>query len=134
MNANFLFPTIKKAIFVILLFFVIAANAIQSKSNVSKNHPIILKNDSFLKDELLVLNLDFVDSKKLLRVSFNGNEGTDGELKIYDEKNVLVTSSNFELIKSPFYATVDVTALSTGTYLVVLVTNSGSHKSNLQIK
>ena len=82
----------------------------------------------------MVLNLDFVDSKKLLRVSFNGNEGTDGELKIYDEKNVLVTSSNFELIKSPFYATVDVTALSTGTYLVVLVTNSGSHKSNLQIK
>ena len=134
MNANFLFPTIKKAIFAIFLFFVIAANAIQSKSNVSINHFEFIKNDSFLKDELLVLNLDFVDSKKLLRVSFNGNEGTDGELKIYDEKNVLVTSSNFELIKSPFYATVDVTALSTGTYLVVLVTNSGSHKSNLQIK
>jgi len=134
MNANFPFPTIKKAIFVFLLLFVIAANAIQSKSNVSKNYSIFLKNNSFLKDELLVLNLDFVDSKKLLRISFNGNEGTDGELKIYDEKNVLVTSSNFELIKSPFYATVDVTALSTGTYLVVLITNSGSHKSNLQIK
>jgi hypothetical protein len=134
MNANFSFPTIKKAIFVFLLLFVIAANAIQSKSNVSKNYSIFLKNNAFLKDELLVLNLDFVDSKKLLRVSFNGNEGTDGELKIYDEKNVLVTSSNFELIKSPFYATVDVTALSTGTYLVVLITNSGSHKSNLQIK
>ena len=134
MNANFQFPTIKKAIFVILLFCVFAANAIQSKSNVTKNHPVILKNDSFFKDELLVLNLNFVDSKKLLRVSFNGNEGTDGELKIYDEKNVLVTSSNFELIKSPFYATVDVTALSSGTYMVILVTKSGSHKSNLQIK
>lgn len=93
-----------------------------------------MKNSLLLTDNLLVLNIESVDSRKLLRISFNGNEGTDGELKIYDANNTLVNTSNFELIKSPYYATVDVTSLPLGSYSVVLTTKSGNHNSSIQLK
>ncbi len=110
------------------------ANANELISVFTQEQTKTITNSLLPMDELLVLNLESVDSRKLLRISFNGNEGTDGELKIYDDKNTLVTTSNFELIKSPYYATVDVTSLPNGNYSVVLTTKSGNHNSSLQLK
>ena len=115
-------------------FSFVKANANEFISVFTQKQMKAIKNSLLPKDDLLVLNIESVDSRKLLRISFNGNEGTDGELKIYDDKNILVTTSNFELIKSPFYATVDVTTLPSGSYSVVLITKSGSHNSSLQLK
>lgn len=116
----------------VLLFIKASANefiAVPSQIKIKT-----IENSLLFEDNLLLLHLDIVDSGKLLRVSFNGNEGADGELKIYDEKKELVSLSNFELIKTPFYATVDVTSLPSGSYSVVLSTKLGSHTSTLQIK
>ncbi|MEN9323159.1 MAG: hypothetical protein RIT03_98 [Bacteroidota bacterium] len=83
--------------------------------------------------ELLVLKVELVDSKKILRVSFNGNEGVDAEMNFYNTKNERVLTANFELIKSPYYASVDVTNLPTGTYTVHLNTQSGKHRASFQL-
>ena len=115
-------------------FSFMKANANELISVFTQKQMKAIKNSLLPKDDLLVLNIESVDSRKLLRISFNGNEGTDGELKIYNDKNILVTTSNFELIKSPFYATVDVTSLPLGSYSVVLTTKSGNHNSSLQLK
>ncbi len=118
----------------IFAFPFMKANANELISVFTQEQTKTITNSLLPMDELLVLNLESVDSRKLLRISFNGNEGTDGELKIYDDKNTLVTTSNFELIKSPYYATVDVTSLPNGNYSVVLTTKSGNHNSSLQLK
>lgn len=92
------------------------------------------KNSSLILDNSLVLDVHVQDSKKILRVSFNANEGSEGELKIYDSSNQMVSESNFELIKSPFYASVDITNLTAGNYVVKLTTNVGVHQSSLVLQ
>ncbi len=81
----------------------------------------------------LILKIELVDGKRLLRVSFNGNEGSDGTLKIYDDSKKLVIESNFELIKYPYYATVDITNLAFGKYTASLITKQNIHTSVLTI-
>lgn len=126
--------TFRSKLTILTLFFV----AFFMKANPTRVDYIFsskcINNFFQLGNDLLELKVDFVESKKLLRISFNGNEGTDGELKIYNIQNKLVSTSNFELIKSPYYATVDITSLESGSYSVVLITNKGSHNSTLQIK
>jgi len=85
-------------------------------------------------DEPFVFYTEQVGNSKLLRVSFNGNEGNEGTLKIYDSNNILVIESNFELIKSPYFASVDVTNLSEGNYSLILTTATTSHTSQLVIQ
>lgn len=84
-------------------------------------------------DDHFVFYVENVESQKLLRVSFNGNEGTDGTLFIYDANNNVVSESNFELIKSPFYATVDLTSIAAGNYSLKLVTATGTHTGTLTL-
>lgn len=127
----------KRTLVFACLFFAfpfMKANANEFISVFTQKQIKAMKNSLLLTDNLLVLNIESVDSRKLLRISFNGNEGTDGELKIYDVNNTLVNTSNFELIKSPYYATVDVTSLPLGSYSVVLTTKSGNHNSSIQLK
>jgi hypothetical protein len=85
-------------------------------------------------DNGLVLKIEIVDSKRLLRVSFNGSEGPEGELKLYNSTNEMVIESNFELIKSPFYATVDISSLPAGTYTAKLTTGIAIHSSSLIVQ
>jgi hypothetical protein len=135
-KSNNLLAHKSKLLFVSLIFafFFTKTNANVPITNFTQKNIKTIKNSLLFTDNPLVLNLESVDSRKLLRVSFNGNEGIDGELKIYDDQNTLVSTSNFELIKSPFYATVDVTSLKSGSYSVILYTKSGSHNTTLQIK
>lgn len=83
-------------------------------------------------DTLLVLNIEMHYGARVLRVSFNGNEGTDGTLQI-KQNNTVVKTASFELIKQPFYASVDISNLAIGTYQVVLTTATGTHSSSILI-
>ncbi len=85
------------------------------------------------QDNPLAFYVENVANQKLLRVSFNANEGTDGTLYIYDSNNQVVNESSFELIKSPFYATVDVTSIAAGTYTLKLITATGTHTGTLTL-
>ena len=69
---------------------------------------------------------------RVLRVSFNGNEGTDGALQI-KQNTTVVKTAQFELIKQPYYATVDISNLAAGTYQVILTTATGTHSSSILI-
>ncbi len=135
MNFTFLFTIARISItclFLSLLFKqpVIATNCKYPKTKLGEN--IFIKK-CIEVDSNLVLHIEKVDLKSLLRVSFNGNEGNDGKLKIYDQSNNLLIQSNFELIKSPFYATVDISALLPGIYPVSLNTKYGIHHLTLTI-
>jgi hypothetical protein len=94
----------------------------------------ISNNDSINGDKDLILIIVAEGSKKILRISFNGNEGTDGTLKIYNPASLLLKESNFELIKYPYYASLDIGDLQTGTYKVTLTTRKSIHTSLLNIK
>lgn len=83
-------------------------------------------------DTLLVLNIEMQYGARVLLVSFNGNEGTDGTLQIKQNTTVVKTAS-FELIKQPFYASVDISNLAVGTYQVILTTATGTHTSSILI-
>ena len=104
-----------------------------SANNITKNETVSVTN-VLQPNNPFTYYLEILDGQKLLRVSFNANEGNDGTLKVYNAQNTLVTESNFELIKSPFYATVDLTALSSGTYTLKLTTAQGEYVSTLTIQ
>jgi hypothetical protein len=89
---------------------------------------------SLYEDPALSLEIVMDNGKRILHVSFNGDEGHEGTLKIYNISGILVKESNFELIKSPFYASVDITGLEKGNYKVELTTRKGNHSSNIEIK
>ena len=87
-----------------------------------------------LNTDDLVLLVVTDGNKRILRVSFNGNEGTDGTFKIYNASHKLVIESNFELIKSPYYASVDISALQPGKYIMELTTTTALHSTILSVK
>jgi len=99
-------------------------------SNPIQNN--ILQTPVSTNDTLLVLNIEMHYGARVLRVSFNGNEGTDGTLQI-KQNNAVVKAASFELIKQPFYASVDISNLAAGTYQVTLTTATGTHSSSILI-
>jgi hypothetical protein len=112
----------------------------QSESIINRE----ITNESIISDTLsqsnqkdesdLILNSVIDGSEKILQVSFNGSEGTDGTLRIFNTTKSLVKEANFELIKFPFYASVDISSLASGTYKVELTTKKGIHTSSLIVK
>ena len=100
---------------------------------VSKpNQNNLLQTPVSTNDTLLVLNIEMQYGARVLKVSFNGNEGTDGTLQIKLNSTV-VKAASFELIKQPFYASVDISNLAAGTYQVLLTTATGTHSSSILI-
>ena len=89
---------------------------------------------SLKHDNELVLSIVFVESKRILHVSFNGDGGSEGTLKIYSVSHLLIKKVNFELIKYPYYASVDITDILSGTYQVELTTKKGVHTCTLTVK
>ena len=123
---------IKQFIFLYAIFFGITQQSIYSKNNLSK-----LKEERcnyFLVDSNLILLIDYDNQDRLLKISFNGSEGNDGTMKILDINNNVLIESNFELIKSPYYATVNISFLSVGSYQVLLETNSQVHTATLVVQ
>ena len=100
-------------------------------ANLNTEQTIILNNPT-PNDSLLVLAVEMQDGLRILRVSFNGNEGNDGTLQI-KHNSTTVKMAHFELIKQPYYASVDITSLNPGTYQVILTSATGTHLSTLII-
>lgn len=118
-------------LFTMLLFNVNGLSNHISSYNFQKNYSVQLPDT---KNPVLSLEIVMDNSNRILHVSFNGDEGHEGTLKIYNHSGNLVKESNFELIKSPFYASVDITGLEKGNYKVELTTSKGIHSSNIEIK
>ena len=68
-----------------------------------------------------------------VHVSFNGNEGANGTLKIYNASNQLVSEFAINLVSSPGFATINLNEWSSGIYSVELTTASGVHTSHFTI-
>ena len=68
-----------------------------------------------------------------LHISFNGNEGTNGVLKISNSSSQLVNQFEISLINSPNFFNLNLPEWSSGTYLVELTTSSGVHVSHFTI-
>ncbi|MEI6021639.1 MAG: hypothetical protein WCR21_10965 [Bacteroidota bacterium] len=121
--------------FLVLPISQVIANS--SEKDLTKKTPLDgdVKCAGILKgnDAALVMRVEIVGGKKLLRVSFNANEGSEGSLKMVDARGKEVLRANFELIKFPYYATVDVTNLAAGTYTVKLKTQEAVHTNELNI-
>jgi hypothetical protein len=100
----------------------------------SLNEIAPVTDETIAEQSSLVLETQNIESRRLLRISFNGNEGTNGYFELYNYNNDLVKQSKFELIKFPFYASVDVTDLEAGTYAVRLTTSDQIHYTNLVIE
>lgn len=117
------------------LFVVVFLNSVSLSAAFLpvKQNSIDFKTSSPYFSDLLILKVEMVDGKKIVRISFNGNEGVDAEMNFYNAKNQLVHTANFELIKSPYYASVDVSAMAPGKYSVVLSTQKGKHNATFQL-
>jgi hypothetical protein len=102
----------------------------QNSGNRYLNIGIILV-DTVTKEQKLIFQLKKEGSQQILRISFNGNEGNNGTLKIFNTKGDLVKEAHFELIKTPYYASVDVTNLKPGIYSLILKTTAGEHTSSI---
>lgn len=132
------------ALFLLLSFLVIPMSIALGNSaeyalnNHLTNNTVFISTDHSAtvvadNDAALVLRVEIISGKKLLRVSFNANEGSEGKLKLIDNRGKEVLLANFELIKFPYYATVDITNLPTGTYTANLITQLAVHSSELNI-
>jgi hypothetical protein len=82
------------------------------------------------------LELLFVkeQSVKSIRISFNGNEGMEGTIRLYNSQNVQVLEYPIELIKSPNYATIIVSELPGGNYKAELKTRRSTYTSQIEVK
>lgn len=100
--------------------------------NFYKKNKQLLVNNPIVGD--LILEFLKIENSKIIRISFNGNEGMHGDLYLIDSNNKKVGEFNFELIKTPNYASIDVSDLSKGTYTAVLKTEKGSHNAIIQIQ
>jgi hypothetical protein len=114
----------------LLLFFFNTSTASQNEALVKEERVQSIKVNN---DSLLVLNIETHYGAKVLCVSFNGNEGVDGTLQIKQGATVFKTA-HFELIKQPYYASVDISNLAIGTYEVTLTTASRIHTSAIIIQ
>lgn len=110
-----------------------SANLISGDSGGSMMNQNVLsvttKNDS-----TIVLNVVNMFNKKLLHVSVNSSAIGEGKLKIIDINGREVLSANIEIIRYPYYATVDITALSNGSYVLAVKSPQGIHSTNLIIE
>ena len=117
-----------------LLLILSVSNIWASKlSNCPPLHFISAIKEPFA-DKDMVLNMVIENGHRLLRVSLNSYEGTEGELRIYNAANEQKGEFYFELIKYPHYATVDITDLVPGNYTVKLTTKIAAHTAVITVQ
>jgi len=79
-------------------------------------------------EKVLILNNVINDSIRILQFSFNAEEGIESTFRIYNTSDQLVKESDFELIKSHYYASNDHTYLFHGKYGAIQATHNTVHK------
>lgn len=84
--------------------------------------------------DVVVFEIVKENNSNLLRISFNKEEGQEATFVIYNAQNRVLLESNFELIKYPNYATVDISNLAKGSYQTMLTTQKGRYSKTLVIQ
>ena len=120
---------------IITLCISFKADAAKIKTDFHKNN--FLNRSFFISmpsdDPNLQLTLVKNDWDINLHISFNGNEGTNGTIKVYNSSNQFVNQFNISLVNSPAFSSINLGEWSSGTYLVELTTASGVHTSHFTI-
>ncbi|MEI6487532.1 MAG: hypothetical protein WCP52_01145 [Bacteroidota bacterium] len=130
--------TNQPAILVLIIGLVIGfATVSKAQIKVSSSNPTaeelgegkwLVNNDKKLNAEMIK-----TDSKQEIRVSFAGNEGPKGNLKIYNSIHQLITEYTIELKKAPEYYSIYVAEFSDGEFTLRLTTDKGMHTTQLTI-
>ncbi len=84
-------------------------------------------------DPNVVLQATKVGSEVSLKISFNGNEGNNGSLAIYNERHKLLQEFQVVLKPVPGFSIINLSEYATGTYTCKLTTASGVHNSHFTI-
>ena len=125
-----------------LIVIAIITICITTKMNASKEINSISKKSFFTKCLNIAMPADDANLQLIaivnesvinLHVSFNGNEGATGSMKIYNASNQMVTEVDVNLVAAPSFTIVNLNEWSPGTYSVELTTSSGTHTSHFTI-
>lgn len=87
------------------------------------------------KNNPLILNLTTSYTTKVVQVSLDANDGDTGSLQITNADGVVVQQLELvELIKSPYYFTINVSDFKEGDYTFQLKGKTKTYTSTLHIK
>jgi hypothetical protein len=119
--------TVKKLLLVLLV--TISGFGLNAKLDVTD-----FCTTALVSDNPLTVSLVKQDSEIALRISFSGNEGTTGTVKIYNSQNQFVNSFPVELKNLPNYYSVNLNEFADGVYQIHLVTSVGVHTTQITIQ
>ena len=129
--------TTKQLILIAVILMLPSLKTNAAKENVNILHNKLVHSFSFLTatadDPNIVLNVVKLDWDVNLQISFNGNEGATGTLKIYNSSNQLINQFNVNLVSSPNFSNISLAEWAAGTYSVELTTSSGVHTSHFTV-
>ena len=114
-------------LFVAFSNFCLSANKIKTPKTISFYSPLA-------DDANLVLTYVNNEGHMDAHISFNGNEGTTGTVKIFNANNQLVNAFEINLIPSPNFSIINLNEYAAGVYSFELTTGSGVHTSHLTIQ
>lgn len=129
------FRTVFCVVFFVFNFFTVIASETYSDKSASFVKSDRLTNGLRFPDTInnLVLKIVTEHSRQLLRISLVSYEPGEGVLNIFDNAGKQVIEASFELIRTPYYATVDISTLSAGKYVVKLHTDKNIYTSEILI-
>ena len=122
------------SIFIVFLFAFHHCSAQTSASNLSGNLKTVAAKTDTAAGDMLVINTVKTDLEKVVHVSFQGDEGAIGKLQIVNSLQQIIYDIDIELIKLPYYTTINIVEFLPGTYSVLLTTEKKKHSSILNIE
>ena len=115
--------------FISITFF--SVNALAHKSITKAKHLCFYA--PVADDENFVVVFSHTENRAEAHVSFNGNEGTTGTVKIKNANNELVNKFEIGLVHTPNFSTIDLTEYATGVYAFELTTATAVHVSHITV-
>ena len=120
---------ISKLLIVCVLTLCISAKTSGAFTTSKIIHSTTIATDSVLQVQVIKLS----SSKMNAQVSFNGNEGTTGKMKIYNSSHQLVIQFTIDLKHAPLFTKINLNEFAPGTYTFELTTSMGVHTSTILI-
>jgi hypothetical protein len=86
-------------------------------------------------DPSLLLKIADNHGQKVVQVSFDGVDAPTGQLEITNAAGrVMLLMEIFEIVKNPYYATINVSEFSSGDYIFTLKTKIRSYSSTITVQ
>ena len=109
--------------------------AIGNSSLIQKKLYVAFTPSSFTSDdENIKIKAKKEDWKVEVQISYDGDEGQKGKLRIYNSQQQLINEFEIELMKSPGYYSLNLSEFAVDNYTIELITEKGIHTSHLIIK